>query len=141
METIHLGAIEIRFLVDEALSSGSMTMFEVRVPSGAKVPVPHSHDAFDETIYGLKGITAFTVDGVAHQLAASDAVFIPRGVTHGFVNSGEEDAVFLAVATPGIFGAAYFRELREVLAAAAGGPPDRVALQEVMRRHGLSPAP
>jgi len=28
-----------------------------------------------------------------------------------------------------------------VIAAAAGGPPDRVKMTEIMRRHGLTPAP
>lgn len=37
--------------------------------------------------------------------------------------------------------AAYFRAIGEVLAASAGGPPDLAAIGEVMRRHGLTPAP
>ena len=43
-----------------------------------------------------------------------------------------------AVATPGILGPDYFRDIGAVLDAAAGGPPDFVALAEVMRRHGLT---
>ena len=34
----------------------------------------------------------------------------------------------------------YFRESAEVMMAAAGGPPDRVKMMEVMRRHALTPA-
>ena len=49
-------------------------------------------------------------------------------------------AKFLAIATPGVFGPAYFRDVAQVLAAAAGGPPDLSALAEAMRRHGLTPA-
>ncbi len=55
-------------------------------------------------------------------------------------NGGGTDATFLAIASPGVFGPAYFREVGEVLAASAGGPPDVTALAEVMRRHGLTPA-
>ena len=66
---------------------------------------------------------------------------MPRGAVHGFQNSGSTDATFLAVASPGVFGTAYFHEVGEVLAASAGGPPDLSALMEVMRRHGLTPAP
>jgi hypothetical protein len=33
----------------------------------------------------------------------------------------------------------YFREVKSVVDAAAGGPPDLAALGEVMRRHGLTP--
>jgi hypothetical protein len=32
-------------------------------------------------------------------------------------------------------------EIGEVLAATAGGPPDLAEIGEVMRRHGLTPAP
>ena len=50
------------------------------------------------------------------------------------------DAKFLAIATPGVLGPSYFRDVAQVLAAAAGGPPDLAALAETMRRHGLTPA-
>lgn len=30
-------------------------MFEFTVPVGAKVPIPHYNEHFDETIYGLAG--------------------------------------------------------------------------------------
>jgi len=52
-----------------------------------------------------------------------------------------DGGTFLAIATPGLFGPSYFREVGEVLAAAAGGPPDVAALAEVMKRHGLTPVP
>jgi hypothetical protein len=39
-----------------------------------------------------------------------------------------------------VFGPDYFLEIRNVLAASAGGPPDLDALVTVMRRHGLTPA-
>jgi hypothetical protein len=65
---------------------------------------------------------------------------VRRGQIHGFQNHGEVDATFLAIATPAVFGPQYFRDVGEVLAASAGGPPDLAAVGEVMRRHGLTPA-
>jgi hypothetical protein len=59
---------------------------------------------------------------------------------HGFDNRGTEDAKFLAISTPGLMTADYFREIHDVLAA-AGGPPDPAKIADVMRRHGLTPAP
>jgi hypothetical protein len=47
----------------------------------------------------------------------------------------------LAVVTPGVLSPDYFRELAALAAAAAGGPPSMTAIAEVMRRHGLTPAP
>jgi len=66
---------------------------------------------------------------------------VPRGHVHGFENHGSVDASFLAIATPALFGPAYFREIGAVLAAGAGGPPDLAAIGAVMHRHGLTPAP
>ena len=43
--------------------------------------------------------------------------------------------------TPAAIGPQYFREAAEVIKAAAGGPPDRVKMVEIMRRYGLTPAP
>jgi mannose-6-phosphate isomerase-like protein (cupin superfamily) len=138
--TIHVGAISIDFLVDADGSGGSVTLFECLVPVDAKVPVPHSHDGFEETIYGLEGISTWTIDGEAREVGPGEAVCIRRGQVHGFQNRGSVDAKFLAIATPGVFGSAYFRDIAQVLANAAGGPPDLAAIGEVMRRHGLTPA-
>jgi quercetin dioxygenase-like cupin family protein len=139
--TIDLGGIEVRFLVEAQDSGGAATVFECAVGGGARVPPPHSHDAFDETVYGLDGILTFTIDGTTRQIGPGDSVCIRRGQVHQFVNAGAVDATFLSVATPGVFGPDYFTEIRDVLRAAADGPPDVAALLEVMRRHGLTPAP
>jgi quercetin dioxygenase-like cupin family protein len=140
-ETIQVGALSVRFLVEAADSKGSVSVFECFVPANSKMPVPHSHDAFEETIYGLEGITSWTVDGRAVDIGSGEAVCIPRGAVHGFDNHGTVDAKFLAISTPGVMTPDYFREIHDVLVAAVGGPPDPAKLAEVMRRHGLTPAP
>ncbi|HKE80976.1 MAG TPA: cupin domain-containing protein [Solirubrobacteraceae bacterium] len=137
MSPIQVGAIAIDFLVDADDSGGSVTMFECSVPASAKVPMPHSHDGFEETIYGLEGVCAWTVDGDAHEVGPGESICIRRGQVHGFENRGSADVKFLAIATPGVFGPGYFRDVAEVLA--AGGPPDPAAIAAVMRRHGLTP--
>jgi uncharacterized cupin superfamily protein len=105
------------------------------------MPAPHSHDAFEETIYGLRGVTTWTIDGETTDIGVGEAVCVPRGAVHAFENRGDEDAKFLAIASPGVFGPAYFHEIAEVLAASGDGPPDIPALMGVMRRHGLTPVP
>ena len=139
-EEIRIAGIDVRFLIEGEQTNGALAMFEFGVAAGTKVPAPHSHDAFDETIYGLEGVLTWTVDGEAHHVGPGEVLAIPRGVVHGFDNTGETDARALGVVTPGILGPAYFREIAEVLEQAAGGPPDLPALAEVMRRHGLTPA-
>ena len=138
--TIRLGAIEVSFLVESDDSEGAATVFETSVAPGAKVPEAHSHDGFEETVYGLAGVLTFTVDGQSREIAPGDAVCIRRGQVHHFANFGSTEARFLSVATPGVFGPAFFQEIRDVFISAAGGPPDVSALGAVMRRHGLTPA-
>jgi quercetin dioxygenase-like cupin family protein len=138
--TIQVGAVSIDFLVDAEASGGSVTVFECLVPADAKVPMPHSHDGFDETIYGLVGACTWTIDGRPRELGPGESVCIRRGQVHGFENRGDVDAKFLAIATPGVFGPAYFQDIAQILAGAAGGPPDLAAIATAMRRHGLTPA-
>ena len=62
-EEIRIGELVIRFLVESEVSGGSVAVFEFDVPAGANVPVAHSHDAYEETVYGLEGALTWTVDG------------------------------------------------------------------------------
>jgi quercetin dioxygenase-like cupin family protein len=138
--SIQVGSITVDFLVEMDDSNGSVTVFECTVPAGSKVPAPHSHDGFEETVYGLEGRCIFVLDGQEHEIGPGESLCIRRGQVHGFNNRGQATAKFLAIASPGVFGPAYFHDMNQVLAAAAGGPPDLAAVAEVMRRHGLTPA-
>jgi oxalate decarboxylase/phosphoglucose isomerase-like protein (cupin superfamily) len=100
----------------------------------------HSHDHYEETIYGIEGVLTWTVDGRLIDLGPGQALCIPRGAVHRFDNNGTED-VKGAVRHYAAIGPLYFREAAEVVSAAAGGPPDRAKMVEIMRRHGLTPAP
>ena len=139
-EEIRIGQLAIRFLVEGEASAGSVAVFEFDVPAGAKVPIAHSHDGYEETIYGLEGVLTWTVDGERIDVGPGEAVVIPRGAVHHFDNAGDADAKALGIVTPGILGPGYFREMAQLVEAAAGGPPDLAAMADVMRRHGLTPA-
>lgn len=140
-DTITVGALGVRFVVEAGDSNGTASVFECYVPANARMPAPHSHDGFEETIYGLAGTTTWTIEGHTVDIGPRDAVCVPRGQIHGFENHRNVDATFLAIATPAAFGSSYFREIGRVLAATAGAPPDLAAIGAVMCRHGLTPAP
>jgi quercetin dioxygenase-like cupin family protein len=140
-EEIRIGRLAIRFLLEGAMTGGSMAVFEFDVSVGAKVPVAHSHDDYDETMYGLEGVLTVTVEGVPTDVGPGEAVFIPRGAVHHFDNTHDVEAKALAVVTPGILGPEMFREVATIVDAAGDGPPDLAAIAAVMRRHGLTPAP
>ncbi|HZQ64424.1 MAG TPA: cupin domain-containing protein [Gaiellaceae bacterium] len=137
-EEIRIGPLAIRFLLEGEHSGGSVAMFEFDVPAKANVPVAHSHDGYEETLYGLEGVLTWTIDGEKRDVGPGDVLCIPRGVVHKFENGGDLDARQLAIVTPGVLGPEYFRDIAAV---AAGGPPDPAAIGAVMRRHGLTPAP
>ena len=141
-ETIHLGPLAVRFLITGELSSGSVAAFELIVPSAARLAAPaHSHDHYEETVYGIDGVSTPTVDGKPIDVGPGQALCIPRGAVHRFDNHGSQDVKALCLITPAAIGPQYFRESAEVINAAAGGPPDRAKMMEIMRRHGLTPAP
>src|SRR4029453_15511637 len=119
-EEIRVGQLAIRFLVESGDSNRAVAVFEFDVPAGAKVPLAHSHDGYEETIYGLEGVLNWTVEGMSHAIGGGEALCIPRGAVHHFDNTGDVDARALAIVTPGILGPEYFREVAEVLDAAAG---------------------
>jgi len=137
--TIRVGQIEVRFLLESKETGGQLAMFEFAVPAGAKAPMPHYHESYDETIYGLEGIMTFTVDGKPTEIARGETCFIPRGVVHGFNNLKSSSAKALAVVTPALIGPAYFKEMAALVS--SGVPPDLEKIKAVMTRHGLIPAP
>ena len=141
-EEIRIGELAIRFLLEGEESDGSIAMFEFTVPANANVPITHSHDAYEETVYGLEGTLAWTVEGERHEVGPGEVLCIRRGAVHRFENEGEVEARALGVVTPGVLGPDYFRDVAGVVAeaVAAGRPPDPAAIGEVMLRHGLTPS-
>jgi len=141
-ETIRIGPLAVRFLITGDDASGSVALFELTVPAAQRLAGPaHSHDHYEETIYGIEGVLTWTVDGKRIDVGPGQALCIPRGATHRFDNQGNQDVKALCAITPAAIGPQFFRESAEVINATAGGPPDRVKMAEIMRRHGLTPAP
>jgi quercetin dioxygenase-like cupin family protein len=141
-ETIHLGPLAVRFLITGDDSSGSLALFELTVPAGQRLAAPaHSHDRYEETIYGIDGVLTWTVNGRQIDVGPGQALCIPRGAVHRFDNAGNRQVKALCAITPAAIGPEYFRESAAVIDGAAGGPPDRIKMADIMRRHGLTPAP
>lgn len=140
-ETIGSSALSVRFLLTGDNSNGSIAAFELLVPGAQRLPAPaHSHDHYEETTYGIDGVLTWTVDGKQIDVGPGQALCIPRGAVHRFDNNTSQDVKALCVITPAAIGPEYFRETFAVFNAAAGGPPDRAKMAEIMRRYGLTPA-
>src|SRR4051794_22490136 len=98
-EEIGVGGMAIRFLLEGEQSDGSVAVFEFDVPAGTKLAAAHSHDGFEETIYGLEGSLVWTVEGRVHEVGSGEVLCIPRGAVHQFENTGDSDARSLAIVT------------------------------------------
>jgi quercetin dioxygenase-like cupin family protein len=138
-DTIQVGQIGIRFLLETADTKGALAMFEFTVPVAAKMPLPHYHKHYDETVYGVEGVVTFTVEGKTVDIAPGESFFIPRGAVHGFNNLKQTAVKALAVITPALLGPDFFKEAAAVVN--AGGPPDIARLNAVMAKHGLVAVP
>src|SRR5271155_3898974 len=120
-ETIRLGPLAVRFLLTGDNSTGSIAAFELVVPGAQRLAAPaHSHDHYEETIFGIDGVLTWTVDGKQIDVGPGQALCIPRGAVHRFDNNGIHDAKFLCLATPAAIGPQFFREAAEAIKAAAG---------------------
>ncbi len=135
-ETVKMASMELRFLHSPEETNRSLTMFEMHLFPGGRMPVPHHHRDWEETIYGLKGSTTWTVDGRTVEVGPGDSLHIPRGIVHGFINDTAAPTTCLCVLTPGLLGPAYFRDMAALL---TGGRPDPVRMTETMLRYGLVP--
>jgi len=87
-------------------------------------------------------VLTWTVNGKQIDVGPGQGLCIPRGAIHRFDNNGVQDAKALCIITPSRVRSGVFSgEPAEAIRTAGGGPPDRVKMAEIMRRHGLIPAP
>src|SRR3954464_1209526 len=99
-EPIRLGPLLVHFLVTGEDASGSVAVFELTVPAAQRLAAPaHSHDHYEETIYGVEGVLTWTVDGTPIDVGPGQALCIPRGSIHRFDNNGSHDAKVLCAIT------------------------------------------
>src|SRR5580765_2989880 len=117
-EIIHLGPLAVRFLITGDDASGSLALFELTVPAAQRLAAPaHSHNHYEETIYGVEGVLTWTVDGKRIDVGPGQALCIPRGAIHRFDNNGAENVKALCAITPAAIGPQFFREAAAVMAA------------------------
>jgi quercetin dioxygenase-like cupin family protein len=136
-EIIKFAGLETHFYLYNTDTDGQVCLFKVLAAPGAKMGVPHYHEHFDETIFGMKGVTTYSVAGKTIELGEGDTIFIKRGTVHGFANISKEPAEFMCTITPAVFGPEYFREIAPVLN--LPGPPDMSRLKDILLKHGLVP--
>ena len=97
-------------------------------------PPPHVHTHEDEVFIVTEGFLRVFADGVWHEAAAGDVVFLPRGVVHTFQGAGHGLARFYVIATPSGF-ERFYAEFAPALNAVGG--PNPAVLDAIARSHGI----
>jgi quercetin dioxygenase-like cupin family protein len=85
--------MDVRWLVTKDTVGATETVFGVTIfPPGAKHEI-HRHPNVEEVEYIVSGTGIAYVEDDAVDLAAGEALFVPKNSYHGFENPSEEDVV------------------------------------------------
>ena len=76
-----------------------MTVTWVDVPPGAEQRA-HSHPDSEQVYVIVRGRGRMSVAGDVEEVGEGDLVFIPPATSHGIVNHGSEDLVYVSAASP-----------------------------------------
>jgi quercetin dioxygenase-like cupin family protein len=98
------------FRVLSVETGGATAVFEEAVPPGAGTPL-HIHHPSDELILVRSGLFTFRIGEELRSVESGGWVFIPRGLVHGWRNTGTVSGDLSFVFVPAA-GAVCFEELR-----------------------------
>ena len=141
--TIRVGEMSVTFLKTRHETEGALDLFEVTIPPFGRVPLPHLHRKYDETVLGVDGTVNWTLhDKASRDFATTEVrrgitLFIPRGTPHFFANLTHTTARLLCLQTPGILGPEYFLEIAALFR--TNPHPDLAGIGAVMSRYGVVP--
>jgi quercetin dioxygenase-like cupin family protein len=135
--TIRVGEMSVTFLKTRHETGGAFDLFELTIPPFARVPLPHIHRKYDETIFGVDGTMTWTLGDQPTQIRRGTTLFIPRGTPHFYANRTHTTARILCLQTPGVLGPEYYREIAALYRASPH--PDLAGIAAVMGRYGVVP--
>jgi mannose-6-phosphate isomerase-like protein (cupin superfamily) len=94
---------EIRPLVDRTTSAITQCSLAEEILLPGQSVTPHRHREIEEVYYIIEGRGVMTVGREQREVAAGDAIFIPRGNRHTLANTGTEPIKLLLVCGPAFF--------------------------------------
>lgn len=94
---------EIRPLIDRTTSEITQCSLAEEILPPGKAVTPHHHNQLEEIYYILSGRGVMTVGDEQREVAAGDAIFIPRNHRHTLENTGAEPIRLLLVCGPAFF--------------------------------------
>ena len=94
---------EIRPLVDRTTSAITQCSLAEELLLPGQSVTPHRHREIEEIYYIVAGRGLMTVGSQQQEVAAGDAVYVPRGHRHTLTNTGSEPIRLLLVCGPAFY--------------------------------------
>ena len=88
--------VQVKSLTNKELGAESLTVLEVSLPPGARVPL-HTHPGHEESMIILDGEPQATLGEEVVTLKPGDAVLAPKGVKHRMVNASDRPVRLLGI--------------------------------------------
>jgi quercetin dioxygenase-like cupin family protein len=136
-DTIRVGEMSVTFLKTRHETDGVLDLFELIIPPFGRVPFPHIHRKYDETIFGVDGTMTWTLRDQVTEVRRGVTLFIPRGTPHFYANRTHTTARILCLQTPGIMGPEYYLEVAALYRASKH--PNVAGIGAIMSRYGVVP--
>ena len=96
--TIRVGEMSVTFLKTRHETDDAFDLFELTIPPFGRLPFPHIHRKYDETIFGVDGTMTWTLVDNSTEVRRGITLFIPRGTPHFYANRTETAARILCCA-------------------------------------------
>ena len=135
--TIRVGEMSVTFLKTRHETDDAFDLFELTIPPFGRLPFPHIHRKYDETIFGVNGTMTWTLVDNSTEVRRGITLFIPRGTPHFYANRTETAARILCLQTPGVMGPEYYLEIAALYR--SNRHPDLAGIGAVMSRYGVVP--
>lgn len=90
----------VQWLIDRELGAEHVTSYRLTInPQSAET---HVHPGAEEALYVLQGNGEIRVEGAHHDVHPGQAVYVPDGAEHSYVNTGAEPLVLVGAMAPSI---------------------------------------
>ncbi len=87
---------ELRWLISARDGAPNFEMRKFTLKPGGRIP-KHMHPDIEHEQYILKGRMVIGIGDKEHEVKEGDAVYIPAGTPHWYMNNGDEDVEFICV--------------------------------------------
>ncbi|TMC44424.1 MAG: cupin domain-containing protein [Chloroflexi bacterium] len=90
----------LQWLIDRDLGAEHVMAYRLVLESDSALS--HVHPGAEEVLYILEGTGEARIEGATHQVGPGQAVFIPDGAEHAYINTGETPMVVVGAMAPPI---------------------------------------